>query len=236
MARLFDRNMFIMLFAIMIGVVIITFFIADLTNSSKITTLETEHAGEIKTINTQNENFISNFIRSTVELDKSREYRAEGNHNFSFALFWYQSALVEDNITKFNLAKTDGIENCINAMPLYMKSYDNFVLANGFFNNTKSNTTNSKYLEILDLYVNLTDSGSRLALLQYNATVLIKLLTENLIIDEQTGEIAYLENMTEILEELEDLLEEIDDLEEEYKYVQTIIDDYEFFDEIRGPQ
>ena len=39
-ARLFDRNMFIMLSAIMVGVVIITFFVADIIKQTEVEDLE----------------------------------------------------------------------------------------------------------------------------------------------------------------------------------------------------
>ena len=40
------------------------------------------------------------------------------------------------------------------------------------------------YLKLLDLYVNLTKSGSRLTLLRYNASKYLKYLAENVTNDE----------------------------------------------------
>ena len=57
MAREFNRNMFIMLLAIMIGIIIITFFAADIIKRSEIETLQSEHTVEIKGIQSRNENF-----------------------------------------------------------------------------------------------------------------------------------------------------------------------------------
>ena len=50
MAREFTKNMFVMLVAIMVGVFIITYFVADIINRSKIETLTTEHVAKIKTL------------------------------------------------------------------------------------------------------------------------------------------------------------------------------------------
>ena len=68
MAREFNRNMFIMLLAIMIGAIIITFFIADIVNRSKLETLTTEYEAEITTISSKSENFTSYFLKFIDEV------------------------------------------------------------------------------------------------------------------------------------------------------------------------
>jgi len=162
MGRGFTRNMFVMLLAIMIGVVIITYFVADIVNRSKIETLTTHYEGEITTVKGKSENFTSHFLKSSVVLDQAREDRAFGNYHFDLAFLWYQSALPERNSSLFDLYKERGIDNCTNAMPYYYNSHLNFGEAKDYFNGTKSYTDLEKYLTILNLYVNLTDLGSQL--------------------------------------------------------------------------
>ncbi len=230
MARLFDRNMFIMLLAIMIGATFITFFIADIVNRSTIDDLETEHNVEILQIESDNEKFTSNFIRATVDLDQAREDRADGDYNFKLAFLWYQSALYEKNITYFELYKIRGTDNCTDAMPHYNDSCDNFDQAKDNFIEIKSYTKNQKYIEILDIYVRLTSSGSNLSQLNYYATYYLKILTENLFFDLENETVIYLENVTDILELFNETYGQLQNLEDEYDIIQSEIDEYDFFD------
>jgi len=231
----FSKNLFVMLLAIMIGAVVITYFVADIVNRSTIDTLKTQHDVEIEGIQTKNENFVSHFIESTVILDKAREYRAFGNYHFDLAFLWYQSALSETNSTLFDSYKLRGIDNCTNAMPKYDYSNKNFNEAEEYFIVTRSNTTNTKYIEVINIYINLTKSGSRLTMLRYNASKYLKYLTENLTIKliNDTLVVGYMENMTDILflfnQSMNGYQGELD-IYEEY---QDEIDEYEFFDEIR---
>ena len=61
MARLFDRNIFIMLLAIMIGFITITYFVADVVNQSKIDNLTTAHITEMESIEKMNINFTNKY-------------------------------------------------------------------------------------------------------------------------------------------------------------------------------
>ena len=105
MARLFDRNMFIILMAIMIGFITITYFVADIVNQSKIDTLTTAHVSEVEAIEEMNINFTNNFLESSVLLDSAREYRAFGNYHFELASIFFNSALSEKNISIMELYK-----------------------------------------------------------------------------------------------------------------------------------
>ena len=89
MARLFDRNMFIMLLAIMVGIIIITYFAADIQHQSTLDTIASQHFTEIQDINSMNENFTDNFLQGSVKMDSAREVREVGNYYFDFALFWF---------------------------------------------------------------------------------------------------------------------------------------------------
>ena len=167
MVRVFNRNMFIMLFSVMLGVILITYFLADIVNQSKLESLTTEHISEIETIEEMNIKFTNGFLESSVLLDTAREFRAFGNYHFDLAILFYNSALSEKNISLIESYINNTIDNCTKAMPKYFNSHLNFKSSSDFFNNTKKHTTYSNYLKLLDLYVNLTESGSRLTLLRY---------------------------------------------------------------------
>ncbi len=233
MAREFNRNMFIILLAIMIGAVIITFFVGDIVNRSKIETLTTEYKAEITTISSKSENFTSYFLKSSVILDQARGNLAFGNYHFDLAFLWYNSALAEkDNVT-LELYKTRGIDNCTSAMPNYIYSHDNYQDAKSYFNNTKLFTTYNLYLEILDLYICLTDSGSNLSILRYDASLYLMYLLENLTYDELNNTVAYMGNITDLLMAFSSTVEAYNNELKKYNNYQGAIDEYEFFEETR---
>ena len=227
MAREFDRNMFIMLLSIMIGAIIITYFAADIVRRSEIESLTTE----IETIEERNINFTDHFMKSSVLLDSAKDDRAFGNYHFDLAFLWYNSALSEKNSSTMELYKNRTIDNCTNAMPNYLNSNNNFEEAKGSFNDTKAYTSYDKYIEILDLYVNLTGSGAKLAMLRYNASVYLKYLAENLTLIN--GTVTYLENVSELMDLFNETLDAYDEELEVYEEYKDVIDEYEFFEEIR---
>lgn len=233
MGREFNKNMFIMLLSVMAGIIIITYFVADIVNRSKIETLTTHYEGEITTVKGKSENFTSYFIKSSVILDQAREDRAFGNYHFDLALLWYQSALSEKDSSLFELYKLRDIENCTNAMPYYYNSYLNFKEARNYFNDTKSYTDINKYLNILDLYVGLTESGSRLTMLRYNASIYLMLLTENLTFNPVNNSVTFLENVSGLMAMFAGFMGAYEMELDIYESYQDEIDGYEFFEEIR---
>ena len=232
MTREFNRNMFIMLLSIMVGVIIITFFVADIVNRSKIDTLTTYYKGEITTVKVKSENFTSSFIKSSVILDQAREDRAYGNYHFDLGFLWYQSVLYEDNESNFIVYQGRGIENCTDAMPNYIYSHLNFEEAEIYFENTKSFTELEKYLDILNLYITLTNSGSKLTMLRYNASKYLLYLLENLTYDPLEG-VIFDQNVSELLALFEGAMNQYQQELEVYEEIQDDIDEYEFFEEIR---
>jgi hypothetical protein len=224
MAREFTKNMFVMLFSIMIGAIIITYFVGDIIYRSDIETLAVQHTTEIESLEEMNINFTSHFLSSSVLLDESREDRAFGNYHFDLAFLWLKSALVEENSSTLDVYKNRTIDNCTYAMEKYLISHQNFKEAKIFFNDTKAYTSYEKYLEILDLYVSLTASGARLTMLRYNASKYLKYMAENLSLDMNISA------LFELFNETMDLYEEELDIYEDY---QDEIDEYEFFEEIR---
>ena len=197
MARLFDRNMFIMLLAVMVGFITITYFIADVVNQSKMDTLTSAHITEMEAIEEMNINFTSSFLESSVLLDSAREYRAFGNYHFELASLFFTSALSEKNISTMELYKNRTIDNCTEAMPKYNISNLNFKTASSFFGNTKKYTEYGGYLKLLDLYVNLTESGARLTMLRYNASKYLRHLAENITVINGT---AALDNVSDLMD------------------------------------
>ena len=230
MARLFDRNIFIMLLSIMVGVIIITFFVADIRARSEE---EEKYSVELSSIQDKNFNFTNYFIKSSVLLDKARENRAVGNYHFELGLIWYQSALSEKNISRMELNKIRGIENCTSARPYFYISNLNFLEAKDFFKETKSLTNHIKYINILNLYTDLTSSGSNLTMLRYEASIYLKYLIENLTFNTENNNVTYLENVTELLEMFGGAVKDYEQELDEYEEYEDAIDEYEFFDEIR---
>ena len=233
MAREFDRNLFIMLATIMIGVIIITYFVADIVNRSKIETLSTGYETQISDIEKKNINFTNYFMKSSVLLDQAREDRAFGNYHFDLGSLWYQSALAEKNSSLMELYKTRGIDNCTNAMPYYYNSHLNFGEAKKYFQETKMLTTYPKYLYVLDIYTNLTASGSRLTMLRHNASMYLRYLTENLTFNVENNNVTFLVNVTELLIIFEGIIGAYQEELETYEEYQDETDEYEFFDEER---
>lgn len=216
MAREFGRNMFIMLLAIMIGAIIITYFVADIINRSKIETLTTKHTEEIETIEVRNINFTNHFIQSSVLLDTAREDRSYGDYHFDLARVFYAGGVYQKVI-----------DNCTSAMENYLNSKDNFEISSGYFNETKSYTSYDKYLEILDLYVGLTKSGAKLSMLRYNASKYLKYLAENLSVGVEPV------NISELLELFNETMEQYTQELVIYNGYKEAIDEYQFFVEIR---
>ena len=222
MARLFDRNMFIMLLAIMVGIVIITYFIGDIVNRSKIETLTTEHIIEIKDVNSKNENFTDNFLQGSIYMDAAREIREVGNYHFDFALFWFNNALV--NTTENLIQQIIG--NCTNAMDKYLASYQKFSDSKPKFSEAKNYTSVDKYIEVLGYYIGFAQSGENITLLRYNASRYLMYAAENLSLGQ-------IENVTLLMENFS-LIEQAYELAvQDYNTKKDQIDGYLFFNEIR---
>ena len=235
MERVFTRNMFIMLLSIMVGAIIITYFVADIQNRMRIETLTTEHNAEITNIQSKNENFTSNFMKATVILDQAREDRAWGNHYFDLAFIWYKSALSENNITNMEKYKKWTVENCTEAMPNYLNSNNNFLESSKRFEKTKNYTDYNKYHEILDLYVKLTKTGVELTQLRYNASNYLQQLANNITVKIVNNTIVISLNTTAmpLLKLFDTTMAMFMMAEKDYADIQEELDEYELFDEIR---
>lgn len=211
MAREFNRNMLIMLVSIMMGVAVVTFFAADIMRKTQseqeISSLNTQiesKTAEIKDVRAKNINFTNHFLKSSSVLDMAREDRADGNYNFDFAFIMYTTALSEDNESNMNNYKSGTIRNCGYSMYNYTNSHMNFKTASSMYEITKDFTVYDGYLELLDLYVTLSNSGARLTMLRYNASVYLSYLAENITMKNNT--VIFIANMSEIQELLDELM------------------------------
>jgi len=202
MARLFDRDMFIMLLTIMIGVVIITYFIADIQARSQE---KEKYTKEISIIESKNLNFTSRFLSSIGDLDRGRKYITSGNYYFDMALIWYNNALIESNISKMYYYVNSTITYCEDAIVNFNYSMYNFKVASVKFQDTLSYSIED-YFKLVDLYVNLSDSGDRLSSLRLNASYYLKYLAENITI--KNGTISFDNNVTDIQDLFNSTLDE----------------------------
>ena len=235
MARVFDRNMLIMLVAIMVGAVVITYFVADIVGKSKIDTLTIEHIVEIQGVQSKNENFTDNFLQGSIMMDSAREVREVANLNFDFALFWFNNALVNVSVWFNNewVNMTENliercVENCSDAMIKYLASHNKFGESKPYFIESKNFTERERYIEVLGYYVNFSQLGQTISILRYNASKFLKLAAENLTIGETVNVTFFMQNYS-IMEELYLIgLGEYEELKEQ-------IDEYTFFDKIREP-
>ena len=214
LVRIFDRNMFIMLVSIMIGAIIITYFVADIARRSEIESYQ----GQIENITTEknifenkSKNFTDHIFKSLGSLDFSREYRSSADSYYDVAaLIWYPIGEYEKVIV-----------NCTSAMEDYLLGYDNFLNTKGFFNGTLKYSTDVKYTSIINIYKKLSQSGANICLLGYNASKLLRSLAENLSLygnDTNISGLLELYNETLLLlgQELGFYMGLLDDLEEEY--------------------
>ena len=224
MVKMFDRNMFIMMISIMVGVLIITFFIADLQRKGEIEELERVHSTEIKVLEEKNIDFTSSFLSSIGDLDRAREFRASGNYFFELGSIWYVSAWSENNASKMEVYKSWTIDNCSNAIIKFQHSYGNFVVANINFEKGKSLTSYQGYIDLIDLYMNLSLSGANLSSLRMQASNYLIYLAENVTFVE--GEVAFIpdSNMSEILDLYNQTLEFYGNELEYYKGIEDEIE------------
>jgi hypothetical protein len=233
MARVFDRNMFIMLLAIMIGVIIITYFIADVINRSKIEVITAEHIVEIEGLNSRNENFTDRFLQGSIKMDSAREVREMANLHFDFALFWYKNAVANANVwfnNKWINTTRDllihCINNCTDAMNKYLESYQCFNKSKPFFEEAKTYTDRERYIEVLGYYVGFAKAGEKITMLRYNASKYLKEAAENLTLGNT-------ENVAELIEKFNQTEETYGEEIQDYENRKDQIEGYTFFEEDR---
>ena len=228
MARVFDRNMFIMLFSIMIGIVIITFFVADIMRKSQIDEIEERHIKEIKTIEKKNINFTSKFLDSLTSLNLAKKYRMEGEIDYQLGNAFYKNILSETNKTRFDNFKGYITSNCSGAMDNFLNSYMNFNDSIGNFNQSKNYTEYSVYLNLGDLYINYSKSGARLTQLRFDISKYLLYMGENLTFIN--GTVGFSQNISNLTALLDGALEEYMLEEELYLGLEDLIELYELYE------
>jgi hypothetical protein len=215
LVRIFDRNMFIMLLSIMIGAIIITYFVADIARRSEIESYQEliqDITTEKNVFENKSKNFTDHIFKSLGSLDFSREYRSSADSYYDVAaLIWYPNGEYEKVVV-----------NCTSAMEDYLLGYENFLNTKSFFNDTIQYSTDVKYTSIINIYKKLSQSGANICLLGYNASKLLKELAENFsLYGNNTNVSALLELYNESLLLLEQglgfYMDLLDELEEEYE-------------------
>ena len=222
MARVFTRSMFVMLVSVMVGVIIITYFIGDIINQSRIDTMTLQHVTEISDINSRNENFTNYYLQGAVKLDSAREVREVANYYFDFALFWFNSALANQSKNLTELC----VDNCTNAMEKYITAHENFGKSEPYFIKARNYTNNSRYLEVLGYYIGFAGAGQNITMLRYNASYYLRCAAENLSLGNMELVDLLMENFTLVEQAYQEAVQKY----QEFRYQ---IDGYLFFSTIR---
>jgi len=231
MAREFDRNMFIMLLSIMIGVILITYFIADIMRQSQIESLEEKHTEEIETIEKKNINFTGHLLDSLISLNLAKDFRMGGEINYQTAYTFYNIILSETNESRFNSYKTYILEYCDEAMSDLWNSYLNFNDSVGKFNDSRQYTTYDVYIGLIDLNIEFAESGARLARLRYNSSSYLINLTNLLTFEE--NKVNFSQNVSILLEQFNETLGLYDIEWGIYMDLREQIDLYELYKPLR---
>ena len=199
-----NKNMAILFIIILVLGVGITYVGVNAINNDQIESmsedidqLETEISNknsELDRLQNEGENFTYHLLRSMSLVDVSREIRGNGNLHFDYAArIWYPQKEYQKII-----------DNCTQAMNYYTTASENFDLAQDYFLETKEYTSVSSYLEVLNLYIDLSKSGYSLSMLRYNASSILSEIAEKLLNE------SYSENTTELLEEFNTTLMQFD--------------------------
>ncbi len=220
----FNKNMLIMLVSIMVGAILVTYFAADILRQSKIDDLQGQIASQeeqiqIKEIEivyekNRNINFTNNFLKSAGVLDLGREFRANGSYHFNLGRLFYSLALSEHNVSTFNSYKNATLDNCTFAKSDYLYSDQNFQISGYLFNKTKNFTDYPLHIQLINNYINLTNSGSRLVLLLLEANTYLKKLAENLTIEN--GTVFFNEDVSELWGWYNETMVDVKAAEKEY--------------------
>ncbi len=230
MNRKFDKNLFIMLLSIMVGTIIITYFIADIINRSKMedlseeitTELNIKHSEEIKYIYSNYNNFTDHFLKGFTKINSARELRSEGNYYFDLAYFWHNSYLNESDISYFDKC----INNCVDAADNYLFSNQRFNESTPYLIISKNYTNDSSYIGLVNYCISFSESGKNITDLRYKASLILKNAIENYSLGD-------LENASILMENFNALGDIYEEQLLEYTRLETLIDNFVFFEEDR---
>jgi hypothetical protein len=107
-------------------------------------------------------------------------------------------------------------------MEEYINAYDNFLATAGFFNTTNQYTIEEKYISIIDLYIQLSESGAKISIIRYNASKYLRSIAENLSL---YGEGTNISDLLDLFNETNELYDQEND---SYNDLKDDIED-EFF-------
>jgi len=174
------KNIIIIIITFVITFSLITYFVSYKIHNSEIENLNELHLNEISTIEEKNNNFNNVFLESLILEDSATRDRLLGNYYFDLALFLYNETLNQIDQIKMNEYQNMTNSNCDIAIKTFFTSSQNYKSSSIFFNNSKKYTDNINYIKLIDIFINLTNSGEKLSMFRYNASILLKQLTENI--------------------------------------------------------
>jgi len=218
------KNLLIALMTIIIIICLIFYFFTYNRYNSEIEYLNKTYINEIKSIEEKNNNFNNIFLESLILEDSATRDRLHGNYYFDLARIYYNETLNQLDEIKMNEYKNMTKLNCEEAIKIYLISSQNYQISKTFFNKSKKFTDNINYLNLIDIYINLTNSGERLSILRYNASILLQKLSDNITfidgsVDQGNVTILlnlYYQNLTLYNQEIliyEDLLDKIEEFD-----------------------
>ena len=218
------KNLLIALMTIIIIICLIFYFFTYNKYNSEIQYLNKTYMDEIKSIEEKNNNFNNIFLESLILEDSSTRDRLLGNYHFDLAIIFHNETLNQNDEIKMNEYKNMTKINCEEAIKIYLISSQNYQISRTFFNKSKKFTDNINYLNLIDIYINLTYSGERLSILRYNASILLQNLSDNITfidgsVDQGNVTIIlnlYYQNLTLYNQEIliyEDLLDQIEEFD-----------------------
>lgn len=174
------KNLMLVIMTLIIIICLIVYFVSYNNYNSEIKYLNKLHLDEIQSIEEKNNNFNNVFLESLILEDSSTRDRLLGNYHFDLALIFYNETLNQNDEIKMNEYKNITNSNCEIAIKVYLISSQNYKISNTFFNKSKNYTENINYLNLIDIYINLTKSGEKLSSYRYNSSILLKQLTDNI--------------------------------------------------------
>jgi len=218
------KNILIGLMTIIIIICLIFYFFTYNRYNSEIEYLNKTYMDEINSIEEKNNNFNNIFLESLILEDSATRDRLQGNYYFDLARIYYNETLNQLDEIKMNEYKNMTKINCEEAIKIYLISSQNYQISKTFFNKSKKFTDNINYLNLIEIYINLTNSGERLSILRYNASILLQNLSDNITfidgsVDQGNVTIIlnlYYQNLTLYNQEIvfyEDLLDQIEEFD-----------------------
>lgn len=224
MSLFYDKKNITIIIALIIIFCLITYFVSNTIHNSEIEKINKLHLTEIESIEEKNNKFNNIFLESLTLEDSATRDRLMGNYYFDLALFQYNLTLNEIDEKKMNDYKNMTKSNCNIAIETYYISSQNYMSSSIFFKNSIKYTENINYINLIELYINSTKSGEKLSMYRYNASILLKQLTENITyIDGSVDQ----GNVTILLNQF---YQNISNYDEELQIYETIQEDIEEFD------